>query len=40
MSPAGIPATAPPYGAIVHAEGLTKTHNGDRAPVHAVRAWT
>ncbi|MET9346402.1 ABC transporter ATP-binding protein [Streptomyces termitum] len=27
----------PPPGAIVHAEGLTKTHHGDRAPVHAVR---
>ncbi|WSP36022.1 ABC transporter ATP-binding protein [Streptomyces sp. NBC_01244] len=28
---------APPHDAIVHAEGLTKTHAGDSAPVHAVR---
>ncbi|MFF9474108.1 ABC transporter ATP-binding protein [Streptomyces roseolus] len=28
---------APPGEAIVYAEGLSKTHRGDRAPVHAVR---
>ncbi|MEU2074384.1 ABC transporter ATP-binding protein [Streptomyces sp. NPDC056202] len=31
------PTAAPPQDAIVRAEGLTKTHHGDSAPVQAVR---
>ncbi|MCM1946894.1 MULTISPECIES: ABC transporter ATP-binding protein [Streptomyces] len=37
MTEPGTPGNPPPPGAIVHAEGLAKTHRGDRAPVHAVR---
>ncbi|MFJ3904008.1 ABC transporter ATP-binding protein [Streptomyces sp. NPDC090025] len=33
----GAPDTAGPHGTIVRAEGLTKTHRGDSAPVRAVR---
>ncbi|MEU8763602.1 ABC transporter ATP-binding protein [Streptomyces sp. NPDC048659] len=33
----GVPDASPAEGTIVHAEGLTKTHRGDSAPVQAVR---